>query len=301
MSLGGTSPTTTSQETDGPVSNKDFGKYIKYFQDTHSIIRKWDHVLHNAPAAGVTIMTPDGEKVMDKRSLARYSRDFVNQLGDLKKIYTNRKRKRKTNQNSEFSSLFYVSDQIVAFYTKANLGPIDPESGDGELSSMVDIVTKNRMANSGILTSLFSRYISANNLATDEGRFAPDDRMKKAFNTTNFRMFSKDLSKRKCVAGTTPEKEADIKLKVSLGKKSAFDRAYEKINKRGDRMYEPEKGLLWTSMMTINSYYRIPSQILTDSEREALKEPENVQAAKDLQEITTHIKNQLKQIKDAAK
>ena len=143
MSLGGTSPTTTaaSESNNGPVTNQEFARYIKYFQDTHSIIRKWDHALANAPPSGITIKTPDGDKVMDKRSLARYSKDHINQLGDLKKIYANRKKKTSRTSN-QFSSLFYVSDQLAAFYTKANLGPIDPDSGDGKLADMIDIVTK---------------------------------------------------------------------------------------------------------------------------------------------------------------
>ena len=96
MSLVGTSPTTTaaSESENGPVSNQDFARYIKYFQDTHNIIRKWDHALANAPSSGLTIKTPDGDKVMDKKTLARYSKDYVKQLGDLKKIYANRKKKR---------------------------------------------------------------------------------------------------------------------------------------------------------------------------------------------------------------
>lgn len=300
MSLVGTSPTTTaaSESENGPVSNQDFARYIRYFQDTHAIIRKWDHELSNAPPSGITIKTPDGDKVMDKKTLARYSKDYIKQLGDLKKIYANRKKKRSGgSQSSQFSSLFYISDQLAAFYSKANLGPIDPESGDGKLSDVIELVTKRRMANSGMLTSLFSRYIAANNLASKDGRFMPDERMKKAFGTTNFRLHSKDLSKRKCSAGTTPEKEEDIREKISHGKQSALDRAYEKTDKRGVRMYEPKTGLLWTSMMTINSYFRIPHQLLTDDEREALKDPENIQSAKELQEIITQIKEISKDMK----
>ena len=296
MSLGGTSPTTTaaSESNNGPVTNQEFARYIKYFQDTHKIIRKWDHALANSPSSGITIQTPDGDKVMDKRALSRYSSDYINQLGDLKKIYANRKKKSSKSSN-QFSSLFYISDQLAAFYTKANLGPIDPDSGDGKLADMIDIVTKKKMANAGILTSLFSRYISVNGLASDNGRFKPDERMKKAFATTNFRLNSKDFSRRKCAPGTPADKEEAVREKIAQGKKGALDRAQEKIDKRGERMYEPKKGLLWTSMMTINSYFRIPNQLLTEEEREALKDPDNVQAAKELQEVITQIKNHMKQ------
>ena len=287
-----TSP--TSNVSQGPVTSQDFGKYVKYFQDSHRAIVRWNTILNNAPSSGITIKAPSGsdeeDRVLRKSDIAKYSQIFIQELGDLKKIYSNRKRK--TNRtNSQLRSLFYVSDQLVAFYTKANLGPIDPESGKGKLADKISLITEKRMATSGILMSLFARYIDVNGLKTSSGRFTPDTRMKKAFATTNYRLNSVDMSKRKIPAGTDEAKVDEVKQKISLGKKSALDRVSERVDKNGKSMYDTKEGLLYTSMCTLNNFFRIPPVLLTREEKEELTSENNVEAAKELQQILTFIKN----------
>lgn len=288
MSLG-TSP--TANVSQGPVTAQDFGKYIKYFQDSHNAIMKWTSILSNAGPSGVTVKNPEGEDTVLRRSdIAKYSKIYIAELGDLKKIYANRKRK--TNRtNSQLKALFYVSDQLAAFYTKANLGPIDPETGKGKLADKISLITEKRMATSGILMSLLARYIDVNGLKTSSGRFTPDARMKKAFATTNFRLNGVDFSKRKAPSGTAEDKVEQLKEKMTLGKKSALDRVGERVDKNGKSMYEPEEGLLYTSMCTLNNFFRIPNLLLTSSERDALSDESNVESAKELQQILTYIKN----------
>ena len=286
----GTSPTATASQ--GPTTTQEFGKYIKYFQDSHKAIMRWNSILSNAPSSGITIKgTDDGEDtILRKSDIAKYSQIYIQELGDLKSIYATRKRK--TNRtNSQLRCLYYVSDQLVAFYTKANLGPIDPESGKGKLSDKLSLITEKRMATSGILMSLFARYIHVNGLKTSSGRFSVDPRMKKAFSTTNFRLDGKDFSKRKVSDGTTEEKTEELKEKISQGKKSAFYRVASRMDKNGKSMYDPKEGLLYTSMCTLNNFFRIPTQLLTTDERSALNDEENVEAAKELQQILTYIKN----------
>lgn len=286
----GTSPTATASQ--GPTTTQEFGKYIRYFQDSHKAIMRWNSILSNAPSSGITIKGTDGgeDTILRKTDIAKYSQIYIQELGDLKSIYATRKRK--TNRtNSQLRSLYYVSDQLVAFYTKANLGPIDPESGKGKLSDKLSLITEKRMATSGILMSLFARYIHVNGLKTSSGRFSVDPRMKKAFSTTNFRLDGKDFSKRKISDGTTEEKTEELKEKISQGKKSAFDRVASRMDKNGKSMYDPKEGLLYTSMCTLNNFFRIPTQLLTTDERSALNDEENVEAAKELQQILTYIKN----------
>ena len=288
MSLG-TSPTAAT--TGGPVTSQEFAKYIKYFQDSHKVIVKWTQILSNAPPSGVTIKSPDGgeDTVIRKSDIARYSAVFNAELGDLKKIYANRKRKT-TRTNTQLKSLFYVSDQLVAFYTKANLGPIDPETGKGKLADKIQLLTEKRMATSGILMSLFARYIDANGLKGESGRFKVDARMKKAFATTNLRMGGTDISKRKVAKGTSEEKAEDIARKLAEGKSSAFDRISGRSDKSGKEMYNKD-GMLYTSMCTMNNFFRIPGPLLTDSERDELSSEENIEAAKEIQQVLTYIKN----------
>ena len=289
MSLG-TSPTATA--TQGPTTNQEFGKYIRYFQDSHKAIMRWNSILSNAPSSGITIKGVDGteDTVLRRADIAKYSQIYIQELGDLKKVYASRKRK--TNRtNSQLKSLYYVSDQLVAFYTKANLGPIDPETGKGKLADKLSLITEKRMATSGILMSLFARYIHVNGLKTSSGRFSVDARMKKAFSTTNYRLNGVDFSKRKVTDGTTEEKAQEIKEKISQGKKSAFDRVSARVDKNGKSMYDSKEGLLYTSMCTLNNFFRIPTQLLSAEEREALNAEDNVETAKELQEILTCIKN----------
>lgn len=289
MSLA-TSP--TSKASDGPVTNAEFAKYIKYFQDSHKAIMKWSSILNNAPSAGITLRATedDGEVTLRKSDISRYSQIYLAELGDLKRVWASKKRK--TNRTSQqLKSLYYVSDQLAAFYSNANLGPIDPSTGKGKVSDKLALITEKRMATSGILMSLFALYIKVNGLKNESGRFAPDARMIKAFSTTNFRLNKVDMSKRKMPTGTPQEKVDAVREKISLSKKSAFDRIASREETNGKRMYDEDEGLLYTSMCILNNYFRIPTVLLTEQERSDLSSEENIEAAQELQEILTSIKN----------
>ena len=290
--MSATSP--TADATSKVVTSQDFGRYIRYFQDSHKAIVKWNSILANAPPSGITIKaTEDGESdtVLRKSDIAKYSQIFIAELGDLKKIYANKKQRKTTRNNSQLRSLFYVSDQLAAFYNKANLGPIDPSTGKGKLADKLAIITEKRMATSGILMSLFARYIQVNGLKTESGRFKPDARIKKAFATSNFRLNSTDVAKRKLPSNTPQEKIDAVKEKIQSGKKSALSRIAERTETNGRKMYDEEEGLLYTSMCTLNNFYRIPTVLLTESEKQELLDPSNVEEARELQEILTQIKN----------
>jgi len=284
-----TSPTSDAVSTSDPVTRQDFGKYVKYFQDSHKAIMRWSSILNSAPTAGITIKGVDGgsDTVLKKSDIARYSQIYIAELGDLKKIYATKKRKRPRN-NSQLRSLFYVSDQLVAFYKNANLG----DTCDGSsLSSELSLLTEKRMATSGILMSLFARYIHVNGLKTDKGRFVPDTRMKKAFTTTNFRLDGVDISNRKIPANTPTDKAQAIKTKMLQGKKSAFKRILDRPDSGDKKMYDETDGLLYTSMCTMNNFYRLPNILLNTKEKAALVDQENVNRAKELQSTLTDIKN----------
>ena len=69
----GTSPTAAA--TQGPTSNQEFGKYIRYFQDSHKAIMRWNSILSNAPTSGITIKGVDGaeDTVLKRSDIAKYS------------------------------------------------------------------------------------------------------------------------------------------------------------------------------------------------------------------------------------
>ena len=285
-----TSP--TANTTQGPVSNAEFAKYIKYFQDSHKAIVKWNGILSNAPPSGITLKaTEDEEEItLRKADISKYSQIFLSELNDLKRVWT--QKKRKTNRTSQqLKSLYYVSDQLVAFYKGANLGPIDPATGKGKLSDQLALITEKRMATSGILMSLFALYIKVNGLKSESGRFLPDERMKKAFATTNFRLNKVDMSKRKIPAGTPQDKADAVTEKISMGKKSALERISRRAETNGKKMYDEDEGLLYTSMCIINNYFRIPPVLLDEGEKSELSTEDNIEQAQELQQILTSIKN----------
>ena len=156
----------------------------------------------------------------------------------------------------------------------------------------IKILTEDHMSTSGILTSLISRYIEVNGLKTKEsaGRFMPDDRMRTAFKTTKYILRGKDLSKRSIPDGTPDDKVKRIKESIKEGSKSAFDRVSDRVDRRtGKPVYDEDTGLLYTTMMVFNNFYRIPPQLLTSEERETLEEEDNIQASKELQDRLSKI------------
>jgi hypothetical protein len=293
-----TSPSTrlANSADEGPVSRKKFSELIKYFQQTHKAIVEMTALVNRVPA---NQSLKFGSHTFRSSDINAYSRIFMTQLGDLNKIYGSRKKRTNKGNSKQLQSLFYVSDQLVDFYKSSKLGPADPEKPRSKLSNEIDLITDKHMATSGILTSLITNYIDANNLkAVDKdgkptGRFMPDDRMQDAFSDCIFTLHGKDISKRKCREGTAPEKATKIKQQVSEGKQSAFDRVRDRVDKRSEEnFYDEKNGLLYTTMMIFNNFYRIPSALLTDAEREALLDEENIEASNRLQErlskITKH-------------
>lgn len=284
------SPTSiASTSTDGPLTTRQFSDLVKYYQSTHKAIVRLTALVNKVPG-NQTLRV--GEHTIKKKDVSEYSNAYVSQLGDLRKVFANRKRKT-TRNNSQLNSLFYVSDQLVAFYKGANLGPLDPASPkSGKLADHIDILIGQRMSTSGILTSLISRYIDANSLKTPDsaGRFMPDSRMKTAFGTTKYVLRKEDLSKRKLGSDVPSEKSDKIRASIKSGSKSAFDRVSDRVDRRtGKPVYDKSSGLLYTTMMVFNNFYRIPPQLLSQEEVDELRDEDNIAAAKELQGRLTHI------------
>ncbi len=279
------SPTSVAaSRNDAPCTAKEFSEHIKYFQQTHKAIVRLTAELGRIPG-NQSLKIPGGHTIR-RTDLNKYSQAYISQLGELRKIFTNRKKKTK-RPNSQLNSLFYISDQLVSFYKGANLGPLDPANPKGEkLADHIDVILGSRMATSGILTSLISRYIEANELKTpnSSGRFMPDKRMEKAFSTTKYVLGKKDLSKRSLPSDIPQEKAERIQENISMGGQSAFDRVSERVDRRsGKAVFDQETGLLYTTMMVFNNFFRIPPQLLTESERGALTDEDNIAQARELQ------------------
>lgn len=283
------SPTSVSVNADGPTSKQDFAEHIKYFQETHRAIVRLTAVVNRLPANQCLTI---GAHKIKRQDINKYSQAFVSQLGDLRKIYASRK-KRSGKNNNQLKSLFYVSDQLIDFYKKSDLGKVDPSDPDSDdLSDEIELITKYRMSTGGILTSLIFRYIDHNNLRenSSKGRFLPDSNMEKSFSNTKYVLDGRDISKRKVRPDASPEKVEKIKENVADSKQSAFKRvASRKDKKTGKSFYEKDTGLLNTAMMIFNNFYRIPKELLTDEERDRLSDPEAIEMAEELQRKLSRI------------
>ena len=284
------SPTTVaSTKNEGPTSAKEIAECIKYYQQTHKAIVALSGLVNKLPANQPLKI---GNHTIRRSDVNKYSQAYVSQLGDIRKLFSNKKRKTKRS-NTQLNSLFYVSDQLVNFYKNSNLGPLDPSNPKGEkLADHIDVLLSNRMSTSGILTSLISRYIDANGLKTPNasGRFMPDKRMEKAFTTTKYLLNKENLGKRSVPSDTPSDKAQRIKENISEGTKSAFDRVSDRTDRRsGKSVYDKDTGLLYTTMMVFNNFFRVPPQLLTQEEKEALVDEDNVSAAKELQEKLSRI------------
>lgn len=285
--LSPTSVATTN--TDGPLSAKQFSELVKYYQTTHKAIVRLTALVNKLPPNQTLKI---GDHTIKRKDVSEYSTAYVSQLGDLRKVFSRKKRKT-TRTNSQLNSLFYVSDQLVAFYKGANLGPKDPSSPkSGKLGDQLDLLIQRRMSTSGILTSLISRYIEANSLKTPEsaGRFQPDSRMKTAFGTTKYLLRKEDLGKRGVPSDLPSERADKIAASIKSGPKSAFDRVSDRVDRRtGKPVYDKSSGLLYTTMMVFNNFYRIPPQLLTEEEIEELRDEDNISSARELQTTLSQI------------
>ena len=285
------SPTALAASKDsGPLSSREIGEHIKYYQQAHKAIVRITALVNRLPS---TQALKIGNHSIRRSDASKYSQAYVSQLGDLRKMFGKRRAKRAFKDNNQLNSLFYVSDQLVSFYEGANLGPLDPESPKGsKLSNELELLTKHHMTTSSILTSLYSRYIDVNKLKDKggkgkptSGRYLPDSRMKKSFSDTKYMLFGEDLSKRKIAPSARPEKILKIKDHISQSKKSAISKVSSRRDKKTDEpLYDPSTGLSYTTMMIFNNYYRVPTELLNEDERESLQDPDVIDLSKTLQQ-----------------
>lgn len=183
--------------------------------------------------------------------------------------------------NCRLMKLYYISDQLSDFYKDCGLN----------LPPSIRLVTEQRMANAGILTSLMAMYIHEKGLKNGK-RFFPDDRMKRFFQDTRSIFKGVEL----------PSDE--ISQRVSDGGTNWYSRDWgvfeilsEADNPKGERFYIPEEGALFTSIMKINSWYRIKSSNISDLEKERLDSENIKRDHADLEAYLRH-QTQLRKMED---
>ncbi len=287
-----TSPTATAVKKNEPVTSQEFGKHVDYFRDAiKATFNLQTEVYRHAPSYKIDIKSHE----IGRKEINNFLKAILYQMNDLKKMFNTRRRKIPRN-NTQLNSLFYVSDQLVSFYEGADLGPSDPSVKKSKpLESALTLLTEKHMATSGILTSLFSRYVEHNGLKSDKedrkGRFMPDSRMKSALATTNPLLHGEDLTERELPSDIPSDKMEKINDVLKNGSKSAFQRVDGRESKRkpGEFVYDKKRGLMFLAIMIFNNYYRIKPEFLTEDEIEALKDEENIAMSKELQDTLSGI------------
>jgi len=284
------SPTVIKANKGDPLTPAQFSKEVDKYGEYAKHLFYLQAELYRSPDRKLNIKG----HVVDRKKLNSFFKAWLHQRNCFKKFYANRKKKTSRN-NSQLSALFPVSDQMVALFTKGNLGPLNPwDEDDGEqLVDHISLLTENHLATGGIMTSLFSQYVNRNNLKNDsvKGRFQPDKHLMKSLSTTNYSLFGNDLSSREIAPGTPPDKVKKIKDHNKNGKKSVFKLLEgKKSNKgKGDIIWDEDTGLLFLSMMIIYNFYRIPKALLDEDEIKTLTDKKNIEASKDLQAQLTKI------------
>jgi len=283
------SPTTVDLKKGVPLTVSEFRNRVDHFRDAFRAIFNLQTELYRfGPNHKLEIKNHK----IGRKDINSFLKAALSQMGDLPKLYA-LKKKKPPRQNSKLSALFYVSDQLVAFYDGADLGLSDPEDEKSSpLVSEIGLLTKDHMANSGILTSLFSRYVDENGLRSDKedrkGRFVPDQRMKTSLSTSNPILFGEDLSERELPEGLSSDKQEKIDEDSALGSKSAFARIDGRTKKNTtDLVYDKKRGLMFLALMIFSNYYRIQDAYLSEDERAATKDPEKVEEAKRVQGMLT--------------
>lgn len=288
------SPTTEDIKKGEPLSVAEFGKRIDHFKDAFKAIFNLQAELYRfGPSHKLEVK----KTKIGRKDINTFQKAALHQLGDLKTLYSMKKKKKSPRNNEKLSALFYVSDQLVNFYIDAELGLSDPEDEDSSpLSEEITLITKHHMANSGILTSLFSRYVAENNLKNNDkdkkdrkGRFMPDKRMKQYLSTTTPILFEEDLTQRDVPADLDPKKMKKIQEDLENGDKSAFERIEGRTKKNSnDLVYDKKRGLMFLALMIFSNFYRIQDAYLTEKERKPLKDEDNIAESKRVQSILSN-------------
>lgn len=241
------SPLKRAQED---VSTSTFNEYISYLvTSTRQLINLTAEVARAGPG-GITYETKSGKekKVTMHDIKSVYLPVFVKQLNATKGIYRAKKSKRKSNGNSQLVKPFAVSHQLAAFCKDA-LPYLKNVSN-------LDVIIEDHVANGGILTSLFNRYIQDRGLRNKEtGKFTYDALMKKHFKDTHFRD-----RKGKKISTDGVELSESAQRNVDNGGKSALERLSEKSLKNGESYVEDDQ-VDYKGLMSLTNYFRIPKNV----------------------------------------
>ena len=302
------SPIVADGKENKQLTSAGFNKHIDSLRDTiRAIVFLENERSRYGPNHKLNIRNHE----IGKKEINNFWKSLLHQMNLPKKFFAQKKKKNKFGKNNkQLRALHFVSDQVPALYDGADMGPLDPSDPDSPpLSAALKLVTEKHMGNAGIFTSLQAQYIRYHNLRTEtvkgeQVRYVPDKRMKSAYSTTKWIFFGEDIvSERGIPDGLDEKKHQKIEDNIKHGKQSAFKRVSDTHSKKNenDTVYDSKKGALYISMMKFNSFFRINPEINTQEERDSLKDPENIAAGIELNNVLKNITNYHKEQEKIAK
>ncbi len=160
--------------------------------------------------------------------------------------------------------LFYVSDQFVNFIKQCGM----------DLPLSISLITKHRMANSGIIVSLLGKYIDEHNLARSENnnreRFQPSQLMGECFDTTHLILKGKKFNEQ-YLNKLDSYKLDKIKERIAKGETSFLKLMETRTNGQGVQIYTQQDGYLFLGIMILCNRCRIPTEFVSDRQERDLK------------------------------
>jgi hypothetical protein len=308
------------------IDSAGFKRQVEDLRTHFKNIMKVAATVYAAPK-GQKVTYPNGAQI-GRSELNAYASKYSEELKELSK-YFNASKKRRVHRNPDNNSgdqlraMFYITDQLVGFLRKANLGEGNPNMLDGQPNpselarqehpvgserrpqTYMNLIMENNMATSGILTSVLSLYTTVNQVQSlaNGGRIKPDALMMEYFNKGNTRFIYKgqDLTPDSAPTNMKPDKREKFEKNLSQVNLTVFERIKQRdtdptishVDKRGKPVIcykEPvpgqqndDYGMSYSMYMVLLNYCRIPNELMDPDLVAQLSDPAIIRTAAEMQ------------------
>jgi len=159
--------TDVTEDTGVAMSAKEFKEELNKLVEKLDSILDLNSKITNLPK-GKTYELPDGRKI-GRREFNQARSQFVSELRNLSKLYTQAKRPKKRagarRPGTGFRIPILVSENLRNFFNEAHLGPMDPRDPKSPpLKNDIVLLTQHGVTSAALLTPLFSIYAIVNKL-----------------------------------------------------------------------------------------------------------------------------------------
>lgn len=156
-----------AEDTGAAMSAKEFKDELNKLVEKLDSILDLNSKISNLPK-GKTYELADGRKI-GRREFNQARSQFVSELRNLSKLYTQAKRPKKRagarRPGTGFRIPILVSENLKNFFKEAHLGPMDPRDPKSALlKNDIVLLTEHGVTSAALLTPLFSIYAIVNKL-----------------------------------------------------------------------------------------------------------------------------------------